>query len=72
MNNVRAVVYKDEALGLLSDNGKSVDPLSDLRRTTTTIHSSPISVFNKADIRSATLDDFKRFRVQHSESYLIN
>ena len=72
MRKVQAVVLNNEVLGCLSDNRRSIEPLSDLRRTVTTNHSSPITTFNKADIRNATLDDFKRFRVQYNENYLID
>jgi hypothetical protein len=72
MNNIRAAVYNDKVLGCLSSDGKSIEPLSDLRRTSTTNHSSPIAIFNGDDIKPATLEDFKRFRVHYHDYYVIN
>jgi hypothetical protein len=71
MNKVRAVVLNNEVLGLMNEVGDSIEPLCDLRSFVTTNHTCPIMTFNDKDVRTASLEDFKRFRIQYSESYLI-
>lgn len=74
VNKVQAVVYQENTLGLLGINGSrpSIEILSTKSKSFgSTPHSSIIHSVDANDYREATLADFDRFRVCHSDCYLI-
>mgnify|MGYP000339023505 CR=1 FL=1 len=75
MNKVQAVVYQGHTLGLLgqSFNKPSIEILSTKSKAFgSTPHSMILHSVDRNDYREATLEDFKHFRVCHSDSYLIS
>lgn len=72
-NCLPAVIYKEHTLGLLWGDG-SIEVLhsSILKGAPFSLHPDIISSFTCKEVRAATIEDFKEFRVCHHEAYLLN
>jgi hypothetical protein len=74
VNQVKSVAHKGVTLWLLGESfGKpSIEVLrSKAKGITSTAHSTILYSVDSNDYRQATLNDFKEFRVAHSNAYLI-
>lgn len=67
---VKAVVYREHTLGLLSGNSIEVLRASVRKGASFRVHDSPFTV-NMEDCRPATKQDFDDYRVHWHPDYLV-